>query len=185
MTRCSSASTHSTATIDSGLAPWSERIALLQTIPGIDRPSACAILAEIGPDLDAFGSGQRLAAMGGACVRATARAPASAARPAPAWAARRCARCSSSALMARPAPTAASSAANHKALMLRRGYKRAIVATAHKLAARALHRAARRPAPTVTRRPTTKPSWSGATLRAGSACCYRYGLIDYEPAAPA
>ena len=40
--------------IDSGLEPWSERITLLQTIPGIDRPSACAILAEIGPDLDAL-----------------------------------------------------------------------------------------------------------------------------------
>ena len=96
--------------IDAGLEPWRERIALLQTIPGIDRPSACAILAEIGPDLDAFGNAERLAAWAGG-VRATARAPASAARPALARAARRGARCSSSARMARRVPMAASSAA--------------------------------------------------------------------------
>ena len=53
--------------IDSALEPWSERITLLQTIPGIDRPSACAILAEIGPDLDAFASAERLAAWAGLC----------------------------------------------------------------------------------------------------------------------
>ena len=53
--------------IDAGLEPWSERIALLQTIPGIDRPSASAILAEVGPDLDAFASAERLAAWAGVC----------------------------------------------------------------------------------------------------------------------
>ena len=45
--------------------PWRERITLLQTIPGIDRPSACAILAEIGPHLDAFANAERLAARAG------------------------------------------------------------------------------------------------------------------------
>ena len=53
--------------IDSGLEPWSEYITLLQTIPGIDRPSACAILAEIGPDLEVFGGAERLAAWAGLC----------------------------------------------------------------------------------------------------------------------
>ena len=53
--------------IDSGLEPWRDRIMLLQTIPGIDRPSACAILAEIGPDLDVFASAERLAAWAGVC----------------------------------------------------------------------------------------------------------------------
>ena len=38
-----------------------------QTIPGIDRPSASAILAEVGPDLDAFASAERLAAWAGVC----------------------------------------------------------------------------------------------------------------------
>ena len=53
--------------IDTGLEPFSERITLLQTIPGIDRPSACAILAEVGPDLGAFASAERLAAWAGVC----------------------------------------------------------------------------------------------------------------------
>ncbi len=53
--------------IDSRLEPWSERIALLQTIPGIDRPSASALLAEIGPDLGVFGCAERLAAWAGVC----------------------------------------------------------------------------------------------------------------------
>ena len=53
--------------IDSGLEPWRERIVLLQTIPGIDRASACAILAEIGPDLGAFATAERLAAWAGVC----------------------------------------------------------------------------------------------------------------------
>ena len=44
------------------LAPWNERIRLLTTIPGIDEASACAIFAEIGPDLDAFPSADHLAA---------------------------------------------------------------------------------------------------------------------------
>ena len=37
------------------------------TIPGVDHTSACAILAEIGPDLRAFGDARRLAAWAGLC----------------------------------------------------------------------------------------------------------------------
>ena len=58
--------------IDSGLEPWRERIGLLQTIPGIDRASACAILAEIGPDLGAFGTASA-SPPGRACARAMTR----------------------------------------------------------------------------------------------------------------
>ena len=53
--------------IDDASMPWEDRILLLMTIPGIDRASACAILAEIGPDLDAFGCVDRLAAWAGLC----------------------------------------------------------------------------------------------------------------------
>ena len=118
--------------IDSALEPFRERVMLLQTIPGIDRPSACAILAEIGPDLDAFGSAERLAAWAGVCPgndrsagkRRSARA-----------------RMGNKALRAVLVECAHGAARTHgcqfrgyhKALMVRRGYKRAIVATAHKL----------------------------------------------------
>ena len=105
---------------------------LLQSIPGIDRPSACAILAEIGPNLDAFASAERLAAWAGlypgndrsAGKRRSARA-----------------RMGNKALRAVLVECAHGAAHTHgcqfrgyhKALMIRRGCKHAIVATAHKL----------------------------------------------------
>ena len=54
-----------TAAIRSGLAPWHDLIGLLTTIPGISEASACAIFAEIGPDIDAPPSADHLAAWAG------------------------------------------------------------------------------------------------------------------------
>ena len=167
--------------IDSGLEPWSERITLLQTIPGIDRPSACAILAEIGPDLDAFASAERLAAWAGLCPgndrsagkRRSARA-----------------RRGNKTLRAVLVECAHGAARTHgcqfrgyhKALMVRRGYKRAIVATAHKLLrvvyvvlrdARPYHDPEADYEELMVRR--NAPRW----LR----MLQRYGMIEYEPAA--
>ena len=153
--------------MQSDLGPWTERIALLQTIPGIDRPSASAILAEIGPDLDAFASAERLAAWAGVCPgnnRSAAKRRSTRARM------------GNKALRAVLVECAHAAArthgcqfrAYHKALMVRRSYKRAIVATAHKLL-RVLY-VVLRDSPTTTPRPITRRSWSGATLRAGSAC---------------
>ena len=167
--------------IDSTLEPWSERITLLQTIPGIDRPSACAILAEIGPDLDAFASAERLAAWAGLCPgndrsagkRRSARA-----------------RRGNKTLRAVLVECAHGAARTHgcqfrgyhKALMVRRGYKRAIVATAHKLLrvvyvvlrdARPYHDPEADYEELMVRR--NAPRW----LR----MLQRYGMIEYEPAA--
>ena len=167
--------------IDSALEPWSERITLLQTIPGIDRPSACAILAEIGPDLDAFASAERLAAWAGLCPgndrsagkRRSARA-----------------RRGNKTLRAVLVECAHGAARTHgcqfrgyhKALMVRRGYKRAIVATAHKLLrvvyvvlrdARPYHDPEADYEELMVRR--NAPRW----LR----MLQRYGMIEYEPAA--
>lgn len=118
--------------IDDGFVPWEDRILLLQTIPGIDRASACAILAEIGPDLDAFGSTDRLAAWAGLC-------PGNSQSAGKRRAART--RMGSKTLRAVLVECAHGAARTHgcqfrgyhKALMIRRGYKRAIVATAHKM----------------------------------------------------
>lgn len=47
------------------LAPWSEWLALLQTIPGIKEAAAVQILCEIGPDLKPFASVRRFASWAG------------------------------------------------------------------------------------------------------------------------
>ena len=51
--------------IQTAVAPWDECLRLLQTVPGIDRNSACAILAEFGPDLSPFARSQDVAAWAG------------------------------------------------------------------------------------------------------------------------
>ena len=45
-----------------GLAKYEEQVRLLETVPGIDRGSACAILVELGPDQSAFASPRHVAA---------------------------------------------------------------------------------------------------------------------------
>ena len=118
--------------IEDVLQPWEERIVLLMTIPGIDRASACAILAEIGPELDVFGSSDRLAAWAGLCPGNGE----SAGKRRKVQTRRGCktlrtvlVECAHGAARTRGCQFQG----YHKALMVRRGYKRAIVATAHKL----------------------------------------------------
>lgn len=118
--------------IREGFAPWEDRIVLLLTIPGIDRAAAYAILAEIGPDLDVFGSSERLAAWGGLCPGNRESAGK-----------RRSERTRRGSKVLRTVLIGCAHGAvrtngcqfrgYHKALMVRRGYKRAIVATAHKM----------------------------------------------------
>ena len=169
--------------IDSGLEPFSEHITLLQTIPGIDRPSACAILAELGPDLDAFGCAERLAAWAGLCPGNSESAGK-----------RRSTRTrsGSKALRAVLIECAHGAARTHgcqfrsyhKALMVRRGYKRAIVATAHKLL-RVLYVVLR------DARPYQDPEadYEELMVRRNAPrwirMLHRYGMIEYEPAAAA
>ena len=47
--------------------PHIEEIALLQTIPGVDQIGAAILLVEIGSDMDAFGSPDRLVSWVGIC----------------------------------------------------------------------------------------------------------------------
>jgi transposase len=53
--------------IESALATFVLQIDPLRTIPGIDRRSAEAILAEIGPDMSVFPTGAHLASRAGRC----------------------------------------------------------------------------------------------------------------------
>ena len=119
--------------INEALAPWNESCRLLETLPGIDRSSACAILAEIGPDLSVFGNRHRLAAWAGLCPGNNESAGK-----------RRSGRTRRGNHTLRDILVECAHGAArtkdcqfreyHKALAVRRGYNRAIVATAHKLA---------------------------------------------------
>ena len=114
--------------------PWQRNLDLLQTIPGIDDQSAADLLSEMGADLDVFGSPSRFAAWaGGECPgdneSAGKRRPAKARK--------------GSAHMRTLLVNCAHAAARtkdsqyhgfHRTHTHRLGCKRAIVATAHKLA---------------------------------------------------
>ena len=55
------------AAIGAAMRPFAAQQALLLTIPGVDALTAAAIIAEIGVDMAAFGTAQRLAAWAGIC----------------------------------------------------------------------------------------------------------------------
>ena len=121
-----------TAKIDEQMTPLEEQFRLLTAIPGIDRIAASTIPIEIGPDIEAFASRRRFAARTGLCPgnnesggkRRNART-----------------RMGAKTLRATLVECAHGAArtkgcqfeAYHRALAARRGYKRAIVAGAHKM----------------------------------------------------
>jgi transposase len=49
------------------LAPFQREMVLLQSIPGVSKTAAAAIVAEIGVDMDRFASGHHLASWAGVC----------------------------------------------------------------------------------------------------------------------
>lgn len=49
------------------LKPYNEALQTLQTIPGIDQLGAAMLLVEIGDDMEAFGTAERLASWAGVC----------------------------------------------------------------------------------------------------------------------
>ena len=55
------------AEIDRVIAPFEPQVALLDTIPGVDRRTAEGLIAEVGTDMARFGSAQRLASWAGMC----------------------------------------------------------------------------------------------------------------------
>ena len=118
--------------IDRALAPHRRPLDLLRTIPGIDRSSACAILIELGPDIGVFPSARHCAAWAGLCPGNNE----SAGKRRPGRA-----RKGNTVLRAVLVECAQGAARTrhcqfhdyHRALARRRGYKRATVATAHKL----------------------------------------------------
>ena len=118
--------------LEDGLAEFRDRIHLLMTIPGIDQASAHAILVELGPDIGVFASHRHCAAWAGLCPGNNQSAGK-----------RRHGRTRRGNRTLREVLIECAHAAArthhcqfrgyHKALTVRRGYKRATVATAHKL----------------------------------------------------
>ena len=118
--------------IDEALEPCAEPCRLLETIPGIDHTSACALLTEIGPDMSVFGDARHLAAWAGLCPGNNESAGK-----------RRFGHTRHGSRTVRAVLVECAHGASrtrhcqfqtyHKALTVRRGYKRALVATAHKL----------------------------------------------------
>lgn len=53
--------------IDQGLAPFSEQAGRLRKIPGVDRQTIAVVIGELGVDLSAFPSAQKLASWVGLC----------------------------------------------------------------------------------------------------------------------
>ena len=106
-------------------------LALLQTIPGIDLIGAAMLLVEIGSDMDAFGSPDRLASWVGICPgnnESAGKRKSGHVRKGNLYVRR---------LLCEFAHAASRTTSMFKskfqALLVRRGYKRAIVAIAHKI----------------------------------------------------
>jgi transposase len=114
-----------------GLADETNRLALLQTLPGVDRIGAAMLLVEIGTDMAAFGSADRLASWVGICPghhESAGKRQSGRMRQGNPYVRR---------LLCEFAHAASRTASVFKskfqALVIRRGHKRAIVAIAHKL----------------------------------------------------
>jgi len=114
------------------LAPYREPIDRLCTVPGVDQNAARAILIELGPDIGVFPSVQHCAAWAGLCPgnhqSAGKRRPGRT-RKGNAFLRRLLVECAHGAARTHGCQFHG----YHKALTVRRGYKRATVATAHKM----------------------------------------------------
>lgn len=113
------------------LAPYQMTLALLQTVPGVNEIGAAMLLAEIGGDMSEFGTADRLASWVGICPGNHESAGK-----------QRTGRTRKGNFHARRLLCEFAHAASHtqsvfqakfKTLLVRRGYKRAIIAIAHKL----------------------------------------------------
>ena len=113
------------------LAPHRAQLNLLQTLPGIDQIGAAMLLVEIGADMAAFGSAERLASWVGICPgnnesagkRKTGRI-----RKGNAWVRRLLCEFAQAA-----ARTTSALKVKFEALNIRKGYKKSVVAIAHKM----------------------------------------------------
>ncbi|HWJ94390.1 MAG TPA: IS110 family transposase [Telluria sp.] len=114
-----------------GMAEYRTALALLQTLPGIDLIGAAMLLVEIGTDMDAFGSPDRLASWVGVCPgnnESAGRRKSGKAGKGNPYVRRLLCEFAHSARR-----TTSVFKSKFEALLVRRGHKRSIIAIAHKL----------------------------------------------------
>jgi len=120
------------ARLEAGLAEMGEQVRLLETVPGIDRGSACAILVELGPDLSGFDRTANVAAWAGVAPgnnESAGKRRSGRLRRGNATLRATLAECAHGAVRTQGSQFHG----HHQALKARMPYKRAILATAHKL----------------------------------------------------
>ena len=120
------------ARLEEGLAELGEQVRLLETVPGIDRGSACAILVELGPDLSGFARMANVAAWAGVAPgnnESAGKRRSGRLRRGNATLRATLAECAHGAVRTQGSQFHG----HHKALKARMPFKRAILATAHKL----------------------------------------------------
>lgn len=114
-----------------GLAPQQGLLQALQTIPALDERGAAMLVVEIGDDMDAFGSGEKLASWAGVCPgnhESAGKRKAGKKRKGNPYVRRILCEAANAASRTRSAL-----ADLFKSLLVRRGRKRAIFALAHKI----------------------------------------------------
>ncbi len=114
-----------------GLQAWQPQLNLLQTIPGVDQIGAAMLLVEIGADMDAFGSAERLASWVGMCPgnnESAGKRKSGRIRKGNAWVRRLLCEFAQAA-----ARTRCALKAKFDSLVIRKGHKKSIVALAHKM----------------------------------------------------
>jgi transposase len=120
------------------VAPFSPLLALLCTIPGVERRTAEVILTEIGVDMTRFPTAGHLASWAG-CARATTSRPASTCSGKTRTGSRWLRTTLSQAANAAARSKGTSLAAHYARIKGRRGHQRAIVAVAHSILVIAWH----------------------------------------------
>jgi transposase len=113
------------------LEPYDDILDRLETIPGVDRLAAMSILAEIGPDMDAFGTSERLCKWAGVCPgnnESGGKRKSGRAVPGNRWLRQTLCECSQAASKA-----GGDFSARSRSLKARRGSRRAVLAIAHKI----------------------------------------------------
>ena len=114
-----------------GLRAWQPQLNLLQTLPGIDIQGAAMLLVEIGADMNVFGSAERLASWVGICPgnnESAGKRKSGRIRRGNAWVRRLLCEFAQAA-----ARTRCALKAKFESLAMRKGYKKSIVAVAHKM----------------------------------------------------
>jgi transposase len=114
-----------------GMEPYRPAWQLLQTIPGIDTGSAAQLIAEIGVDMESFGSAERLASWAGMCPgnhESAGKRQRVSTRPG-----NRALRQVLCEVANAACNTDSQFKSKYPALVIRRGHKRSIVAIGHKL----------------------------------------------------